>query len=299
MTRSRRATTPGGSPRVYALSDLHVDFKPNLRWLEALHGEDYSRSVLVVAGDISDDLEKLGRAFELLRATFGEVFFVPGNHELWVRRGECRDSLGKFDAVLELARSQGVRVDPAVVGECEARLWIVPLFSWYVKHDEGNGSLYLPKEGEDKTLIMWADTHYARWPTLGPGETIAHHFLAMNEVHLERSYDAPILSFSHFLPRRELMFATAPGVARTRPIHDPHPTFNFSSVAGVLGLDEQIRRLGATVHVYGHQHRNRHRHIDGVLYVSHCLGSPREHRAGMVGGERRPRRVWPMTATDE
>ncbi|MCP4716244.1 MAG: hypothetical protein GY868_14090, partial [Deltaproteobacteria bacterium] len=47
-------------------------------------------------------------------------------------------------------------------------------------------------------------------------------------------------------------------------------------------LDVQIRSIGAAIHVYGHQHRNRRRLIDGVAYMSHCLGYPRERSQGRI-----------------
>jgi hypothetical protein len=64
------------------------------------------------------------------------------------------------------------------------------------------------------------------------------------------------------------------------PPRDAYPRFNFSRVAGSSGIETQIRRLGSTAHVYGHQHRNRDRVVDGVRYVSHCLGYPSERRRG-------------------
>jgi 3',5'-cyclic AMP phosphodiesterase CpdA len=35
-----------------------------------------------VAGDVSDDLATFRRTLELLAAAYGEIFFVPGNHEM-------------------------------------------------------------------------------------------------------------------------------------------------------------------------------------------------------------------------
>jgi hypothetical protein len=61
---------------------------------------------------------------------------------------------------------------------------------------------------------------------------------------------------------------------------DRAPEFNFTRVAGCRQLDEQLRMLGSVLHLYGHQHRNRDRMIDGVRYVSHCLGYPPEWREG-------------------
>jgi len=273
------------SMRVFALSDVHADYSANMAWLQALSPTHYTDDALILAGDVSDNLETLQTALGAVRAKFAQVFFVPGNHELWVRRGECTDSLAKFWRVLELCAALGVRTSPGRIGIAgrDTSVWIVPLFSWYVRPEEGRGSLFVPKAGEEPTLEMWADTYFTRWPTLEPGVTVADMFLRMNEAHLQRQYDAPVLSFSHFVPRTELIFGTAQErAAAGTQMRDAHPSFNFSRVAGCVGLETQIRRLGARLHVYGHQHRNRHRLLEDVLYISHCLGYPRERASGYI-----------------
>lgn len=286
--------------RVFALSDVHVDYQANMSWLQALSPTHYGDDALILAGDVSDDLHKLRAALTRVRATFAEVFFVPGNHELWVRRGEGPDSMAKFWQILELCTALGVRTHPARVGAGgdNQEVWIVPLFSWYIQPEEGEGSLFVEKAGADRTLDMWADHYLTRWPALAPGRTVAEAFLRLNEPHLARQYDTPVISFSHFLPRLELIFRTqeereSAGIA----LRDAHPRFNFSRVAGCTGLEAQIRRLGSRVHVYGHQHRNRHRMIDGVLYISHCLGYPHERAHGYVCDvESGPRLIWDTLA---
>ena len=50
--------------KVYAVSDLHVDHKDNLRWLHSLTPDDYGNDILLVAGDIADDLELLKESFD-------------------------------------------------------------------------------------------------------------------------------------------------------------------------------------------------------------------------------------------
>ncbi|MFB3042220.1 MAG: metallophosphoesterase [Candidatus Poribacteria bacterium] len=277
------------SMRVFALSDIHMDYNGNVLWLEKLSSIDYTDDVLILAGDISEDLEKLRRVLSFLRNKFAHVFFVPGNHDLWVRRGECIDSIAKFWRVLNLCTSLGVQTQATKVGEA---VWIIPLFSWYVKPEEGSDSLFTPKEGEDPTLKMWSDDYFTKWMALEENITVAAFFLRMNEKHLGKHYDAPIITFSHFLPRRDLIFSTQ-AEATGMTVKDANPSFNFSRVAGCAGLEEQIRRLGSSVHVYGHQHRNRHRLIDGVLYVSHCLGYPRERERGQIRGlGDGPKMIW-------
>lgn len=282
--------------RVFALSDIHVDYQANMLWLQALSPIHYAADALILAGDVSDDLDKLQTALMRVRATFAEVFFVPGNHDLWVRRGEGVDSMAKFQQVLALCAALGVRTSPAKVGAARDNqgVWIVPLFSWYVQPEEGPGSLFVGKEGEDATLEIWADKYYTKWPPLAQDSTVAEAFLRLNERHLARQYDAPVLSFSHFVPRTELIFRTQEErAAASISLRDAHPRFNFSRVAGCMGLEAQIWRLGSRIHVYGHQHRNRYRMIDGVLYVSHCLGYPTERAHGYVHNVGSgPRLIW-------
>lgn len=265
--------------RVFALSDLHVDYKRNMSILQQMSDIEYTEDALLLAGDISHDLEQLKTCLERLRAKFRCVFFVPGNHDLWIRRKECADSIAKFWRVLRLSQSLNVETTPAKIkgSEDTAGVWIVPLFSWYVKPEEADCSLYVPKTGDDPTLSMWSDDRFTRWPSSKNGEPTADYFLRLNEKNVRRTYDAPIISFSHFLPRTDLIFSSehekkATGIRRK----NRHPKFNFSRVAGCTCLEKQIRKLNSSVHVYGHQHRDRFRRVNDVLYVSHCLGYPHD-----------------------
>ncbi|HEX8148214.1 MAG TPA: metallophosphoesterase [Pyrinomonadaceae bacterium] len=235
--------------RIFAVSDLHTDFTENWLLLQQLSREEYTRDVLVVAGDIADSLEVIGRTLALLRSRFARVFYTPGNHELWTR-GEDYDSLEKYFRVLELCERVGVSTSP---GE-EQGVWIVPLLSWYETRAGADGG----PEG----LEGWADFYFCRWPDRV--ESPSAFFLGMNEPRI-KSYGGPVISLSHFLPRRDLLppaehlrFKRLPDVSICEP------------------LEGQIRRLGSAVHVFGHSHINRDLRLDGVRYVQHALRYPRE-----------------------
>jgi predicted phosphodiesterase len=276
---------------VFALSDIHVDYPDNMAWVEALSPTAYRHDALILAGDVSDDLNKLAMALHCVRTKFAQVFFVPGNHELWVRRQPGADSFTKFHQVLELCATLGVQTRPAMVGNA---VWIVPLFTWYVRPEEGPDSLFVPKPGEDPRLTRWSDDYFTTWPSRAAGRTIADHFLSLNEPFLTRHYDAPVISCSHFVPRTDLIFSTpAERAAAGTVAVDTAPSFNFSRVAGSWGIEAQIRRLGSVVHVYGHQHRNRRRLVAGVWYVAHSLGYRRERELGQIRGlEHGPTLIW-------
>lgn len=274
--------------RVFAWSDLHADYAANRERIAAAAGQGHREDALLVAGDVSDRLDTLERTLAQLRERFAEVFFVPGNHEAWLRGGGFPDSQAKLERIEALCGELGVRTRPARVGQGEAAVWIVPLASWYERPEQGEDSLFVAKPGEDPTQSMWADDVLVRWPD-GDAGAAARRMLRGNEAHLARSYDAPVVSFSHFLPRREVMFRAPEEQAAAPRQPDRHPAFNFSRVAGSLAIERQLRALGSRVHVYGHQHRNRDRLIDGVRYVSHCLGYPGE---GAAEDARQPKLVY-------
>ena len=288
--------------RVFALSDIHVDYPENMAWIKALSNSDYLKDALLLAGDVTHDPDRLETALRLLRAKFAHLFFVPGNHELWVMKNDSGTSLDKFQWVLDLCNSLGVHTEPLRLNDGDQPFWIVPLYSWYVIPEEGVDSLYLPK-ANDPGLQVWSDQYFVKWPTFPQNQTPATYFLRLNRVRVNAEYDAPVLSFSHFLSRQDLMFRVDMDMeqvfervrqaATQPPSGTPSPRdFNFSRVAGSKSLDAQIRELGSQVHVHGHQHRNRFRTVDGILYVSHCLGYKHERLKGVVRVDGGPLKIW-------
>ena len=286
-------------PRVFTLSDLHVDYAENMQQMHTLSAHDYQDDALIISGDVTDSLSRLGELLVLMQTRFNSVSFVPGNHELWLRDGEHQDSLKKFSAILDLCEQLGVHTKPSKFGSNAAPVWLIPLFSWYRHSEDGEHSLYVRKQGEDWKPQLWMDSHYCKWPTeLPTADAVAHHFSDLNRDIVSRNFDAPVISFSHFLPRKELLFDSVSIAEKFRdseayiPMResDPLPMFNFTRVAGCGRIDQQLRQLGSELHIYGHQHRQRCREIDGVIYVSNCVGYARERK--LLGARVLPRLVW-------
>jgi hypothetical protein len=237
--------------RIFAVSDLHTDFKENRLLLEQLSRVEYTQDVLLVAGDIADRLEVIGETLALLRSRFARVFYTPGNHELWTRDEGC-DSVEKYYRVIELCERIGVSTSPGK----QQGVRIVPLRSWYETKRGADGRPVGPEE--------WADFYFCRWPDRITSPSA--YFLEMNEPHV-RSYDEPVVSLSHFLPRADLL----PPVEKLRFKRLPE-------VSICEPLEAQIRRLGSAVHVFGHSHINCDVRLDGVRYVQHALRYPRERQ---------------------
>ena len=276
--------------KVFIFSDLHIDYQGNFDHLLSFKAADYHDAALLVAGDVSDNLGKLEQLLTHFKRCFAEVAFVPGNHELWLRKTPYKDSVDKFNAIIALCQRLGVRTTPFKWAVNSTHpVWIVPLFSWYTKADEGIDSLYQPKPGDDQTEFIWSDNALCRWDQLGDTRPV-DYFLKLNDAHLQQQYDAPVISFSHFLPLTELVFR--PGWVKPKNFVDPMPYFNFTRVAGTTLLHQQIQQLGSQIHVYGHQHRNRHTHIDSTTYISHCLGYPKERNRNSWRGNDKPKLIW-------
>jgi predicted phosphodiesterase len=241
---------------IFAVSDLHTDFKANRLVLDELTRSGYSRDTLLVAGDIADRLEVIEDTLALLKSRFAKVFYTPGNHELWVRF-DAHDSVAKLKKVIELSERLGIETGPA---KAEG-VWVVPLFSWYEARFAGG-------EGADEEeLRAWADFYFCKWPP--EMSSVSEYFRDLNAGRL-RSYEGEVITLSHFLPRRDLL----PGVDGLR-------FKGLLKVAGSGWLDAQVRALNSSVHVFGHSHINCDRVMDGVRYVQNALRYPSERGASV------------------
>lgn len=138
--------------RVFATSDLHVDYEQNAKWVVALSRHDFRNDILVLAGDISDSLDAVATTLTALADRFRKVLYVPGNHELWVVRDpKLKSSSEKLREVFAIAENCGASTRPFQ----SPKLSIIPLLGWY---DYSFG-----EPCSDLTAI-WMDFRNCRWP---------------------------------------------------------------------------------------------------------------------------------------
>ena len=238
--------------RIFALSDIHVDYAVNMRWVASLSRSDYLDDVLILAGDVSDSTARLEQCLSQLAARFKKLLFIPGNHDLWVMRdGPHLDSMDKFHRVRELSEHCGASTVPYHYRE----LSIVPMLSWY------DYSFGMPQVELQRS---WMDFHACRWPAGWTMADVTAYFLQMNN-YSRRNDREVIVSFSHFLPRVDIM---PPSVSdRVRQLFP---------VLGTTHLEQQVFRLHSAIHVYGHSHLNRRVLRDGTFYINNAFGYPHE-----------------------
>lgn len=240
--------------RVFAISDLHLDYAVNAQWVADLSLHEYQDDVLILAGDISDSPKLLAFCFSEMARRFHRVLYVPGNHDLWVLRFETDlDSLQKWELVRGLANAYGVLLEPWHEGE----LSIVPLLSWY------DYSFGLPAAPLQEA---WMDFYACKWPSGWQAAEISQHFLQANLPHLQHR-NQKLITFSHFMPRIDIMPDDMPLARRA-----------IYPVLGSHALDLQIRQLQPQIHVYGHSHLNRRVLKDGITYINNAFAYPNEKR---------------------
>eukprot|EP00542_Grammatophora_oceanica_P008695 CAMPEP_0194063440 /NCGR_PEP_ID=MMETSP0009_2-20130614/80323_1 /TAXON_ID=210454 /ORGANISM="Grammatophora oceanica, Strain CCMP 410" /LENGTH=434 /DNA_ID=CAMNT_0038715549 /DNA_START=63 /DNA_END=1368 /DNA_ORIENTATION=- len=313
--------------RIYSLSDLHVDHSKNFKWLKEklpnsqLGGND----LLLVAGDVSHDLDRIQQTFEMIRDICGcRIMFLPGNHEAWVPSTQNSSSIEKLEDLYDFCRGlDGVLVDPHLVlgTHPDAHpLWLLPLASWY------DGSLTV--EGcedlcVDFKLWPWADFKRCNWPPEFPLDDqespnaripsgVAQYFHEQNQPHVDlvRRYlkenpTTSVLSLSHFLPNQQCLpdwkDLSAQSFEREWMDHGaPGTSAKFAKVAGSMGLDKQLRTLLPKrptseqfhLHVFGHSHRPKDFEYKGIRYAHNPLGNPRERLMYMVAPEVDMQLLW-------
>jgi len=245
----------------------------------------YANDCLLVAGDVSHSLAVIERTLRELKKRFLHVFFVPGNHELWLTKHEreelgIADSVHKARAVQQACEALGVHTRPAKV----SGVWVVPLFSWYHASWDRDPA---PVTGPPIEQCM-TDFALCRWPS-APGSAVDADGMAaarlldsLNAPHVDEAVSAidcerregqspVVVSMSHFLPLQELL--------------PERRVLSLPSLPRACGSDLLLRRvlrLQPTAHVFGHTHFEWDATICGTRYVQWPMGYPREQRGGSM-----------------
>ncbi|XP_062205639.1 uncharacterized protein LOC133907584 isoform X1 [Phragmites australis] len=288
-----REAAAATTTRVFVVSDLHTDYPENMEWVRRLPAEvragEGGVDALVVAGDVAETRDNFARTMAALRERFGAVFYVPGNHDLWLRREGGRyvsrflpPFLPFLSAFLALQASElGVDTGPRMIGD----LGIIPLYSWYHKSfdkEKDVNSVRVPS-----LEMACKDFHACQWPAdlTNDDEALALYFDKLNDKNHDaieevKNSSKQILTFSHFVPRQELC-------PEKRMLYYPY----LPKVIGSDFLERRLRAIhsnrkdGAACHVFGHTHFCWDSVVDEIRYVQAPLAYPRERKRRMNGGE--------------
>lgn len=265
--------------RLYAISDIHLSYKHNREALDAL--QPHPDDSLILGGDVGERLEQLREAFEVTTRLFKQVFWVPGNHELYTLPGsraqdnehleeELRGEF-KYQECLRVANEFGV-----ITPEDEFVKWdgeggpclVCPIFTLY-------DYSFRPAEVRREDALDWAmqENVYATDEALlhpDPYETRDAWCAQLVSKTEARLHDAaargmPLVIVNHWPLREDLV--TIPSVPR------------FSLWCGTTKTADWHTRFNAKVVVTGHLHVRRTDWIDGVRFEEVSWGYPRQWQA--------------------
>jgi 3',5'-cyclic AMP phosphodiesterase CpdA len=257
--------------KLWAIADLHLRHDANRRALAALppRPDDW----LILAGDVGETPEHLAWALDVLTPRFAQLFWVPGNHELWAAPSAPRETAGeaRYHRFVEVCRAHGALTPedpyplwPGAAGGGVAGVRIAPLFLLY-------DYTFAPDGVPPEQAVAWAmaaDTLCADEALLDPHPYpsrpawCAERCRQAAERLAEAAADgAELVLVNHWPLRRDL--AVLPAVPR------------FAVWCGTRRTEDWHRRFGARAVVYGHLHIPRTTLVDGVRFEEVSFGYPR------------------------
>ena len=260
------------TPRLLALSDLHVAHPQNKRIVEDLRPQTPS-DWLLLAGDVGELYSDIEWALRTLAGRFATVVWTPGNHELWTRRKDPVDLKGeqRYLALVDLCRGLGIHTPedpyPRFQGP-GGPVTIAPVFLLYDYTFRPDGALTKEqglKLAYEKGIVCSDE----RLLHPDPYETVDQWCQARVEVterRLEAGHDQ----------KQKIVFVTHYPLVRepTRALRYPL----FAQWCGTTKTADWHRRFNTAAVVYGHLHIPRVTWYDGVRFEEVSLGYPREWR---------------------
>ena len=279
--------------KLYAISDIHISFPENREALQFLPA--YPDDWLILAGDVSEKLEDLHFALDLLTRRFAQVLWVPGNHDLWCSvtpsdepRGEAR-----YLALVNICRQYGVLTpeDPYVRWPGEGSFILAPLFLLY---DYSIRPADVPLE----KALDWA---------------AENNCIFRDEVVLDPAPYASRIAWCQERCRvteKRLQEVQAPGTSLILINHFPLQEYllgftylkPISLWSGTRVTENWHTRFAASVVVYGHLHMRSTYYRQGVRFEEVALGYPQnwQRDKGIAGYLREilpgPQEVQPYNA---
>ena len=285
----------GNTPRLLALSDLHVAYPENREFIEKLR-PGTKGDWLLLAGDVGEIFADIEWALRTLSSRFATVIWAPGNHELWTHPEDPVQARGveRYQLLVETCRGLGIVTpeDPYPVWDgSEGPVAIAPLFLLY-------DYSFLPEGVRTKeealavayeTGVVCSDEMVLHPDPFPSREAWCHERVAQTEQRLaERDPALPLVLVTHWPLTRE------PTLVLRYP--------QFAQWCGTTRTCDWHVRFNVTTVVYGHLHIPRVIWQDGVRFVEASVGYPREwrRRAPRPGVPEPgvPRQIFPVPAHD-
>jgi 3',5'-cyclic AMP phosphodiesterase CpdA len=230
--------------RIALTSDLHVEHHPDVVGLVVERTRALGAEVLIVAGDVSHDLDRLEAALGALGRAASRVLFVPGNHDLWCLPG-TPSSRARFeeeiprrcaragvDALGDGPVEIGGVVFCGVTGWYDYSLRTRELDGTFSREDYARGS-WGRLRWNDKARVVWPGDDGA--PLDDPA--ICDGQVARLERQLDEAGAHPTVVVTHHLPFAALTtsWSAVVGAAAARQVYAPAAADGPESARARLG----------------------------------------------------------------
>jgi predicted phosphodiesterase len=265
-----------GAMKLFAVGDLHLGHPLNREELKKL--KPHPQDGLILCGDVGESPEHLELAFDTATKNFGQVFWCPGNHELYTITSQTQlRGDDKYAECIEIAHKYNVKTP-----EDDFTLWegeggpaiIAPTFTLY-------DYSFRPDNVSREGALKWAeeadtvatDEYLLHPDPYASRDDWCHALVAKTERKLEEAAKRglPLIIANHWPLREDLIYI--PRVPRftlwcgTKKTRDWHTSFN------------------AKVVVSGHLHVPRTDWKDGVRFEECSLGYPRQWETARQSGK--------------
>lgn len=276
--------------KIYAISDIHADnrkYQPSFelpRILEEKSKKDIENSVLIICGDIAQNMVVFHRYLKLFQSVDMPKLFISGNHDLWVEKGN--DSLMKYlVSIKEACNDAGFHYldhEPYILN----KVGFVGNIGWYdysfkckttfipegLKLLKNNTSRYIQWEElrdddyEFKVLLgeldgnlfkvtSWNDKDFIHWSFSDKDFTRRCLFQIQKHLEMVRKKVKHIVFCSHHIHFQE-------GILQKNKVQwDFNNAFMGSNEIGQTVLKEEKLRLV----LFGHSHESGHFLIQGKI----------------------------------
>lgn len=268
-------------PRLFAISDLHLDHRENRAIAEALQ-PDGPEDWLAVAGNVAHRQADIIDFLSRMRGRFAKVMFAPGNHDLWQVGASERRGQDRYCHLVERCRAIDV-----LTPEDPYPLWrdacgAIAVASLFLLYD-----YTMRPEGSTKAQVLaTARVVCSDELLLSPEPFPDREFWCAARL----DYTAGRLL--------ALPDATRTVLISHWPLH-PGPVGRlwypeFGMWCGTRHTADWHRRYRAVSAVYGHLHIPMTEFYDGVRHEEVSLGYPRERAARTRAVQCGLRRILPL-----
>lgn len=248
------------------ISDMHVEFfKHSFDWAE---NKLCDSDVLVIAGDISNDLNLTMDELKRASLVYNHVIWCDGNHEHYV---SASNIINNMDNLREVSNAFS-NVTYLYPGECKiiGNTAFVGSNGWYDFNVFDD--MFSFEESKQAWYDYINDSKYINFGELQPEEHASYHRSTLCDVVSSLSDDVSIENIvitTHTIPHRSLCEESL----------DRHWNLCTGSFCNSLMFNDVLAcdfNKKVKVWNYGHTHRRKEKTVNGVYCINNCCGYPRE-----------------------